>query len=175
MKTLVRRALHAAAAVGFTVSAFALTASHANAAVTYTNMQARHSGLCAHVTPDGFTDENRVSQQYCTTNAYDEFYLSPSDAGHWRLVVQATGKCLEVENGSLSNKARIAQASCNSGWQQQWELIPTDSGYYALMNRRSLKCMDVENNLTFPEARIWQWTCDGSGNVYDTNQQFRFV
>ncbi|MFI6333158.1 RICIN domain-containing protein [Micromonospora chersina] len=148
-----------------------MSPTSASASVTYYRMQARHSGLCAYVIPSGFVDQNRVNQSYCDPYSYNLFQLSPSDSGHWSLVVQATGMCLEVENGSLDNKTRIAQHGCNSGWQQQWNLVYMDSGYYALQNRRSGKCMDVEGNYTFPGARLWQYTCDWG----DYNQEFAFI
>jgi hypothetical protein len=55
-------------------------------------MQARHSGFCAYVIPNGgsfggYVDPNRVKQGSCVANSYNQFQLAPSGDGHWRLVV----------------------------------------------------------------------------------------
>jgi hypothetical protein len=148
----------------------AAPAGRADASVTYYFMQARHSGLCGHVVPNGYVDQNRLIQTNCYGGSHSLFALQPSDDGHWRLIVLGTSKCLDVIGNSQSDRAKIQQYSCHSGWNQQWDLRPTDSGYYQIVARHSQKCMDVQGDYTTHGAYIWQYPCD-----LGDNQQFRFI
>ena len=64
---------------------------------------------------------------------YSLLERSPSDVGHYRLIVAATGKCLGVSGESQDLRAQIRQYTCDSGWNQQWDLRPTDNDYYELV------------------------------------------
>jgi Ricin-type beta-trefoil lectin domain-like len=106
----------------------------------------------------------------CLKDLYNLPERSPSDDGHYRLIVAATGKCLGVSEESQDLRAQIRQYSCDSGWSQQWDLRPTDNDYYEVVARHSNKCMDVQGDYVGPGANIWQYDCD-----LGPNQQFRFV
>ena len=82
--------------VALAAGLLAVPAGPADASVTYYLMQARHSGLCGHVIPNGYVDQHRLIQAYCTGDNHSLFALQPSDDGHYRLVVLGTGKCLDV-------------------------------------------------------------------------------
>jgi len=169
-KVHVRLARFATPIVALVVGLVAVPAGPANASVAYYFMQARHSGLCGHVIPNGYVDQNRLIQAYCFESNHSLFALQPSDDGHYRLVVLGTGKCLDVIGASQGDRAKIQQYSCHSGWNQQWDLRPTDSGYYQIVARHSQKCMDVQGDYLTPGAYIWQFPCD-----LGDNQQFRFL
>jgi hypothetical protein len=126
-------------------------------------MKARHSGLCGNVLPaSGF-----FVQGACTAIPYNMLEVSPSDDGHFRLIVAATNGCLGITDSSTSLRAKLRELPCGSGWNQQFDLRPTDSGYVEIVARHSQLCLDVQGDYVGPGAYIWQYTCDQG-----YNQQF---
>jgi hypothetical protein len=129
-------------------------------------MKARHSGLCGNVLPD----TGLFVQGTCTGIPYNMLEVSPSDDGHFRLIVAATNKCLGIDGASTSLRAKLKQMTCGSGWNQQFDLRATDSGYVEMVARHSQLCLDVQGDYVGPGAYLWQYTCDQG-----YNQQFLLV
>jgi len=137
-------------------------------------MQARHSGLCANVTPASAPTNARVLVQgSCGVGLYGSFERVAKPGGYFWLVVAATGQCLAIHDASTALRAKVVQADCGTDKHRLWKLIPTDNGYYEIESANSRYpqrlCLDVQGDYTTSGAFVWQFICD-TGH----NQQFRF-
>jgi arabinan endo-1,5-alpha-L-arabinosidase len=164
--SLCRIGMRAGAAVVLVACAAAFNARPAHASVTFYNLKAAHSGMCAELGRESYYSDRKtlIQGSACGVEEYRLFAFALTADGHW-LLKTPDNRCMEVEDGSLVVKAHIVKASCNlDDWKQQWWINDAGSGYVEIANRRSELCLDVQGDYLTVGAYIWQYTCDGGDN-----------
>lgn len=160
--SLRRSSLRAKLAVLFVLalSAAFIPAARADAAVTYYQVRARHSGKCAEI-PYNFNDGVLARQRFCFAGEPKNQYwrLKPTDPGWFEIRSWATDKCLGVRAGSYDDGALIHQWFCNGARSQQWRRVMVEPGWWQFRAQHSGKCLDVRFGSFADWASLQQWQC----------------
>jgi hypothetical protein len=128
-------------------------------AVFTANLVNRHSNLCLSLDGARPDDGARVLQWDCGPEENQQWNLSATDSGYYRVRALHSGKCLSVSNGSTGNGATVIQWECGTRGNQQWKLVQKDDGYFAIEARHSDKCLSVSGAGTSNGATAVQWDC----------------
>jgi hypothetical protein len=93
-----------------------------------------------------------------------QWIITATTDGYYRLVCKASGKALEVSNNSLADGGNVQQWAYVGGNSQQWKIEATTDGFYRLIARHSGKALDVNGNSTADGANVHQWGYGGGLN-----------
>lgn len=135
-------------------------------------LKVRHSGMYADVNANSISDGADVIQWNGTTGANQEWMVTSTSNGYYKITARHSGKALAVEGATTSNSAKIDQLTytADSIYNDEWSIVDLNNGYYRIVNRLSGKAMDMPGSNTTAGTQFIQWT-PGSQN----NQQFEFI
>jgi hypothetical protein len=116
------------------------------------------------VNANGTTDGTNVQQWTDNGSTAQQWIITATTDGYYRLVGKGSGKALEVSNSSLADGGNVQIWSYVGANTQQWKIEATTDGYYRILNRNSGKALDVNGGSTADGANVHQWTYNGGNN-----------
>ncbi|GAA3915529.1 family 43 glycosylhydrolase [Streptomyces gulbargensis] len=122
----------------------------------------RHSGLCLDDYDWATAPGAEVRQWTCNGAAVQNWTLTPTGDGYYRIRNGHSGLCLDNKDFATTAGSPVQQWTCNGETVQQWRVVPVTGGYSALVNRHSGLCLDNYNWGTAPGSEVRQWTCNSN-------------
>jgi parallel beta-helix repeat protein len=99
----------------------------------------------------------------------DQWRLSPTDSGFFKITNQRSGLVLAVQSGSTNAGAKMIQWTFGSGKNDQWMPLSAGNGFYYFVNRLSGLYLNVPGASTLAGTQLDQQPLIGAAN-----QQFKF-
>lgn len=140
-------------------NAFAASARVPARSVFTANLISRYSDRCLSVDSASTYNGARMLQWTCGSQTNQQWNLTATDHGYYRVLAVNSGRCLSVSDSSTSNGSTIVQWDCGTRDNQQWRLVQRDDGYFSLVARHSGKCLSLAGDKTQNGATAVQWEC----------------
>jgi len=118
-----------------------------------------NSGKCLDVGSGG-----QLTQQACSAGlGQQQFDISASSSGYFKVLSAATGKALDVTSASTADGTAIVSYTYSGASNQQFLFLKNGSGY-VLKPRHSAKCVDLKDWSADDGGLLQQWSCTGAAN-----------
>ncbi|WP_414167719.1 RICIN domain-containing protein [Streptoverticillium reticulum] len=163
------RITRAALAVGASVAALtgvAIPAHAADAAPSYVQLQAQHSGKCLTIANGSLRNGGNAVQSTCDDGLDNQlFELTPTGSATFTLRAKHSGKCLEIEDRDTKAGANAQQWWCVDAPQQRWKLVLVDVAqdlYELHPSHAPNRCLDISGGSKDDGAKAQQWYCNGT-------------
>ncbi|HET8694477.1 MAG TPA: RICIN domain-containing protein [Aquabacterium sp.] len=148
--------------VGLTVMALPHAQATSVAAGRYT-IRIAHSDKCVTVPGGSVSDSIQLQQSTCGTATYQQWDVSATDSGYYKIINVNSGKAIDLRNGSTSDGAVIQQYTWTNSYNQHY-LFQSNGDGYVLRNRTSGKCVDQQNSSPSDGGVLQQLGCSGAPN-----------
>lgn len=156
----IRLGLIAAGVAGLATFAPAHAANVATGRYTLT---AQNSNRCVQAANGSTGVGVQLQQSTCNNGAAQQYDISPTDSGYYKIINASSGLSVDIRNYSLADGAVVQQASWNNSNAQHFLLEKNGKGY-VIRNRNSFKCLDITGWNDADGGALQQSACTGGAN-----------
>lgn len=125
----------------------------------------KSTGLSLAVESASLLNGAHVLQWSYGTSQNDQWVISPTTSGFYKISNVKSGKTLAVESASLDNGATVIQWDYGTSSNDQWAITSIGNGYYKIINKKSGKSLNIYKNSLVKGGEVIQWPYSNDDNM----------